>query len=106
MLPWSYCRALAQPSGRPGTILLGNGEGPPGWSGTIALSTDSGRSWRAVLPEPANSTIWNFAVHPADPSLVYASSVSGQLYRSRDGGISWQKLGREFGEIRALAWTP
>ena len=49
--------------------------------------------------------MWNFAVHAADPDLVYASSVSGQVYRSTDGGASWQKLAREFGEIRALAWT-
>jgi hypothetical protein len=50
--------------------------------------------------------MWNFAVHAADPNLVYANSVSGQVYRSVDGGASWLKLPREFGEIRALAWTP
>jgi photosystem II stability/assembly factor-like uncharacterized protein len=50
--------------------------------------------------------MWNFAVHAADPQLIYASSVSGQLYRSTDGGTSWRRLPREFGEIRALAWTP
>jgi hypothetical protein len=58
------------------------------------------------MPGPANSTIWNFTVHPADPRLVYACSVSGQVYRSTDAGESWTKLSREFGEIRALAWTP
>jgi photosystem II stability/assembly factor-like uncharacterized protein len=106
VLPWSYCRALAQPCGRPETVLLGNGEGPPGWSGTIGLSEDGGRTWQAVLAQPANSTIWCFATHPADAGLIYAASVSGQVYRSTDGGRAWQKLRREFGEIRALAWTP
>jgi len=48
----------------------------------------------------------DFAAHPADPSLIYASSVSGELYRSVNGGVSWEKLAREFGEIRALAWAP
>jgi photosystem II stability/assembly factor-like uncharacterized protein len=43
---------------------------------------------------------------PADPTLIYASSVSGQVYRSTDGGEGWEKLPREFGEIRALLWTP
>jgi hypothetical protein len=38
--------------------------------------------------------------------MIYASSVSGQVYRSLDGGASWQRLPREFGEIRALAWAP
>jgi hypothetical protein len=45
-------------------------------------------------------------MHRALPRLIYASSVSGELYRSQDGGNRWEKLAREFGEIRALAWTP
>jgi photosystem II stability/assembly factor-like uncharacterized protein len=106
-LPWTYCRGLAQVCGRPEVLLLGNGSGPPGDAGVVAVSTDAGESWReARLPGRANSTIWNFATHPADPSLIYASSVSGEVYRSTDGGHSWEKLAREFGEIRALAWTP
>jgi photosystem II stability/assembly factor-like uncharacterized protein len=106
-LPWSYCRALAQPVGRPDVILLGHGDGPPGTIGVVARSPDAGAHWEvASMPERANSTVWNFAVHPADPALIYASSVSGEVYRSTDGGDSWDRLAREFGEIRALAWTP
>jgi photosystem II stability/assembly factor-like uncharacterized protein len=106
-LPWSYCRALAQKCGAPEVLFLGIGDGPPGSVGGVARSTDGGASWRAAdLPGPANSTVWNFAAHPADPELVYASSVSGQVYRSGDGGASWRKLAREFGEVRALAWAP
>jgi photosystem II stability/assembly factor-like uncharacterized protein len=106
-MPWSYCRTLIQPCGKPHEILLGNGDGPPGSSGVVGRSLDGGLTWQpAAMPERANSTIWNFAVHPADPRLIYASSVSGQVYRSLDGGASWQRLPREFGEIRALAWMP
>ncbi|HLJ94666.1 MAG TPA: hypothetical protein VKU02_15880 [Gemmataceae bacterium] len=106
-LPWSYFRGMAQLPNRPGVVLLGNGDGPPGSVGTVARSSDAGANWHvATLPGQANSTIWNFAVHPADPERVYASSVSGEIYRSTDAGSSWAKLPREFGEIRALAWTP
>jgi photosystem II stability/assembly factor-like uncharacterized protein len=106
-LPWSYCRALAQPAGRPEEVLLGNGNGPPGSAGVIGRSTDGGATWEtASMPGLANSTVWNFAVCPADPQLLYASSVSGEVYCSTTGGASWEKLPREFGEIRALAWTP
>ena len=106
-LPWSYCRTLSQPLGRPDEVLLGIGDAPPGSAGLVARSTDAGQTWQAArMPGKANSTIWNFAVHAADARLVYASSVSGELYRSTDAGASWEKLAREFGEIRALAWTP
>jgi photosystem II stability/assembly factor-like uncharacterized protein len=106
-LPWPYCRGLAQQAGRPEVIFLGNGDGPPGTAGVVARSTDGGATWRETrMPGRANSTVWNFAVHPADPDLVYASSVSGEVYRSTDGGAGWEKLPREFGEIRALAWAP
>jgi photosystem II stability/assembly factor-like uncharacterized protein len=106
-LPWSYCRALAQRVGRPREVFLGIGDGPPGSCGAVARSGDGGDSWEtARMPGGANSTVWSFAVHPADPDLVYAASVSGELYRSVAGGASWEKLAREFGEVRALAWTP
>jgi photosystem II stability/assembly factor-like uncharacterized protein len=106
-MPWSYCRTLAQPVGRPDVILLGNGDFPPGSAGVIGRSIDGGASWQLTdMPGRANSTMWNFAVHPADPQMLYASSVSGQVYRSMDGGTSWRRLTREFGEIRALAWAP
>jgi photosystem II stability/assembly factor-like uncharacterized protein len=106
-LPWPYCRGLAQPCGRPDVVLMGNGDGPPGSAGVVARSTDAGQTWQAArMPGRANSTLWNFAVHAADPELIYASSVSGEVYQSTDAGAAWHKLPREFGEIRALAWTP
>jgi photosystem II stability/assembly factor-like uncharacterized protein len=105
-LPWSYCRGLAQKCGRPEVVLLGNGDAPPGSAGVVAVSVDAGQTWKAAdMPGRANSTVWNFAVNPDDPELIYCSSVSGEVYRSTDGGMTWRKLAREFGEIRALAWT-
>jgi photosystem II stability/assembly factor-like uncharacterized protein len=106
-LPLPYFRGMAQMCGRPDVVFLGNGDFPPGSAGAVLRSDDGGATWQAPpLPGPPNSTIWTFAVHRADPELAYAASVSGQVYRSTDGGSSWTKLAREFGEIRALAWTP
>ena len=106
-LPWSYCRGMAQMPGRPETIFLGNGDGPPGTVGMPARSTDGGVTWQtAKMPGRANGTIWNFGVHASNPNLVYTNSVNGQVYRSTDGGASFEKLPREFGEIRQIAWTP
>jgi photosystem II stability/assembly factor-like uncharacterized protein len=106
-LPWSYCRGMTQLAGQPNVVFLGNGDGPPGTVGVVARSADGGDHWEAAkMPGQANSTLWTFAVHPAVPDRVYAASVSGEVYRSEDGGRVWQKLAREFGEIRALAWAP
>jgi photosystem II stability/assembly factor-like uncharacterized protein len=105
-LPWPYCRGMVVKPGQPEVVLLGNGDAPPGSAGVVARSTDGGQTWHMpTMPGRANSTIWNFAVHAADPELMYASSVSGEVYRSDDGGATWRKLPREFGEIRALAWA-
>ncbi len=107
VLPWPYCRALIQPCGRPEVVLLGAGDGPPGSEGLAAYTRDGGDTWAvAAMPARANSTVWCFAVHPADPDLIYAASVSGEVYRSADAGMTWDNLDREFGEIRALAWAP
>jgi photosystem II stability/assembly factor-like uncharacterized protein len=105
--PHAYCRGIVQRADRPDVIFLGNGDGPPGSTGAILRSTDAGRSWQRLdLPVTPNSTIWDFAVHPADPQRIYAYSVSGEVYLSTDGGELWSKLPREFGELRALLWVP
>lgn len=104
---WPYFRGMTQRSGTPNVVLLGAGDFPPGSVGGILRSEDGGAHWQeARLPAVANSTIWTFAVHPADADMIYAASVSGQVYRSNDAGKTWDKLPREFGEVRALAWTP
>ncbi len=106
ILPWNYTRGLARMLVQP-EVLLGAGDGPPGSEGAILVSPDAGQSWtRSPVPALANSTIWNFALHDADARLIYASSVSGEVYRSNNYGRKWEKLAREFGEIRALAWAP
>jgi hypothetical protein len=106
-LPLPYRRALTQRAGAANAMLMGLGDGPPGTRGGICHSSDGGAIWSsASMPGQPNSTIWNFATHAADADLVYASSVCGEVYRSIDGGKQWSKLGREFGEIRALAWSP
>ena len=93
----------------PGTddLLLGIGDGTPGTMTKILYSTDLARTWtEATLDTPANSTVWAFGVHPADPALVFAGTKYGHLLRSTDAGRSWQKEWREFPEITDVAWTP
>ena len=54
----------------------------------------------------ANSVVYWLANNPEMPNVVAAASRFGYVYVSEDGGNSWSKLQKEFGEIRALAVTP
>ena len=38
--------------------------------------------------------------------LLFCCTNLGQMFRSTDGGESWVKLKREFGEIRTMLWRP
>jgi hypothetical protein len=86
-LPLPYFRGLAQRPGSPEMLLLGCGDTPPGTTGSVARSVDGGASWQSTqMPRRANRTIWTFAVNPANRDMIYASTVSGQLYHWTDAG--------------------
>jgi photosystem II stability/assembly factor-like uncharacterized protein len=102
--PHGYCRGILAKSDDPQTLLLGNGNGPPGTTGSLQVSRDGGVTWQqATLPQTPNSTVWTFAINRAAPALIFAASINGDLYRSRDGAMTWQKCAHEFGEVRTLA---
>ena len=103
---WQYTRTL-QPRADGGALFLTNGNGPPGSTGRLLRSADAGLTWEdAGLPGETNSTPWCIATNPADPMLIFTVTNLGQLFRSSDGGASWVKLAREFGEVRSMVWQP
>ena len=79
------------------TIYLAAGSAPQRPQGGIYKSTDGGRIWLRVLKDSAmgkwskpdfdnNLTV---ALHPDDPTLVYAGSGTHGLWLGRDAGTSW-----------------
>lgn len=105
--PWLYWRSIKQRADNCGVVLASVGDKPSGETGVLLISRDRGRTWRrSRLSHPVNSTIWSIATHPADPDLLFFATIFGQIFRSADGGESWQKMQRELGEIRGVAWTP
>jgi photosystem II stability/assembly factor-like uncharacterized protein len=89
-------------------------------------STDDGQTWHAVRAREVFP--WHYprgiAVRPDDPKTVFVTlgdSTPGRIgtvMRSRDaggtwqslgsddGGDSWRKLWREFGEVSSILWVP
>jgi photosystem II stability/assembly factor-like uncharacterized protein len=101
-----YTRLVARIPGT-NSLLLGIGDGTPGTVTRVFRSDDLARTWQeSDLAVPANSTVWAFGVHPADPDLVFAGTKYGDLFRSTDGGRTFGKEWREFPEITDVAWTP
>jgi len=102
-----YSRCLLRKPGSNMELALGIGDGTPGTTASILRSTDAGASWAHMsLPPPANSCVWAFGANAADPDFLLAATKFGNLYRSADGGQTWQKEWREFSEITDLAWVP
>jgi photosystem II stability/assembly factor-like uncharacterized protein len=72
----------------------------------VYRSTDGGDTWENVLFVSDSTGIVDIAMDPSNPRILYATawtaqrlpwsmisgSMEGGLYRSKDGGDSWQKL--------------
>jgi len=102
-----YCRDIAVKKDDANVLFVAAGDSAVGLTGNIQRSKDRGQTWEMLsLPVEPNTPMWAFATHEADPELILACSHYGEIYSSSDGGDRWDKLPREFTEIRSMAWTP
>lgn len=88
---WQYLTpALGQPNA---TALLSTAAGL--WLGTrtglFRWQADS-RQWLAVPGEFPPGGLTSLAADPANPRVLYAGSSGDGLYRSGDGGTTWQRV--------------
>ena len=76
----------------PNTMYAGTDEG-------IFRSNDNGKTYRH-LDSPMDSTsVWKIAVDPSNPEIVFAGTSPSAVYRSQDGGATWEEL-RRAGAVR------
>src|SRR5215472_13956798 len=100
-------RSLAFDPKNPDRIFLGTS------AGRLYLSTDSGASWTRLvhLGSSGEMVLDHIVIDPANPRNIYVSAWNaqdpnsdGDLYRSKDGGRTWDLLADLHGKsIRALA---
>ncbi len=96
---------------RKGWTFRSGGEGPKSPSGSgLFLTEDGGRNWKAVDAASAKGLPpgpWgrlDVAFAPSQPAVVYAviEGVRSALYRSEDGGKSWEERDRS----NSMVWRP
>lgn len=71
--------------------------------GGVWKTTDGGRVWRPIFDHEPVASIGAIAVAPSDPNIIYVGtgeadmrsdiSAGGGMYKSTDGGATWQFLG-------------
>jgi len=81
---------------------------------TIFRSTDLGRSWKEAARPPAfrkteggrsvNHTFWLTPAHKNEPGVWYAGTSPQGLFRSEDGGVTWNAFSGLNEDPRYRAW--
>ena len=84
---------------------------------TIFRSTDQGRSWKESTRPPAfakapdgskgrtvKHTFWLTPAHASEPNVWYAGTSPQGLFRSEDGGVTWDPFGTLNEDPQYRAW--
>ena len=75
----------------PRTVFAGANDG-------IYKSTDGAMSFTRLQSPMNDLDVWRIAIDPTDPDIIFAGTRPAALFRSKDGGRSWQKMPAEIAE--------
>jgi photosystem II stability/assembly factor-like uncharacterized protein len=62
----------------------------------IYRSEDHGATFEHIESPLDAYNVWRIAIDPVDPGTMFAGTALPALFRSRDGGLHWEKLPAEF----------
>lgn len=93
-----YTYTLAVHPENPQIILSGYNPKPFETYAKIRMSTDGGDTWTTPLKIPGASAVTSVEYFRVNPNIVFAGSSGegGTVWRSTDGGESWQKANSSF----------
>ena len=60
----------------------------------VFKSEDAGNTWQTMNTGLSETRVAALALHPTQPSRVYALTASAVVFRSTDGATTWQRLGQ------------
>jgi len=69
------------------------------FAGCLVAAEASAAAWVSLGPTNLSGRILHVAFHPTDPDVVYAASAGGGLWRSTDGGSTWNPLTDDIGSL-------
>lgn len=82
--------------------LYASGHPAGGGNLGIVVSNDGGATWRHISPGAGGPVDFHqMTISPAEPKVMYGAY--GYLQRSRDGGETWEKVGRAPLDLVGLA---
>lgn len=84
---------------------------------TVFRSTDQGKTWKEAAKPPAfakapegqkgrsvDHVFWLTPCHPNEPNMWYAGTSPQGLFRSRDGGVTWEPFSYINEDPRYIEW--
>jgi photosystem II stability/assembly factor-like uncharacterized protein len=101
--PVASIGAIAVAPSAPDVVYVGSGESTlrdsAGYGNGMYKSTNAGKTWTHIGLDDTQH-IGKIAVHPTNPNIafvaaighLYAASPARGVYRTRDGGKTWQKV--------------
>lgn len=83
------------------------GRSPSRYRGGIAVSDDGAKTWRPLqegMPEMAATHFLIEPDSPADKRVLYVTGFGRGVYKSTDGGATWQEKNKGITQTEPFAW--